>query len=69
MTSCSDVLVRIRKHCDSYVRDLQTFNRQPRVTAQDRGVRECVDWLAGIATIARLFEEVARPGEGSGWTG
>jgi hypothetical protein len=66
MTSCSDVLARIREHRDSHLRDLQTFIRDSSAAAQDRSVRECADWLVGIATIAHLIEEAARAADGSG---
>jgi hypothetical protein len=66
MTSCSDVLARIREHRDSHLRDLQTFIRESSTAAQDRSVREYADWLVGIVTIARLIEEAARAGDGSG---
>jgi hypothetical protein len=66
MTSYSNVLARIREHRDSHLRDLQTFIRESSAAAQDRSVRECAGWLVGIATIACLFEEVARTGDASG---
>jgi acetylornithine deacetylase/succinyl-diaminopimelate desuccinylase-like protein len=48
------VLAHLRANAQRHVKDLRTFVRMPSITSQNRGMRECVAWLAEFMSRAGI---------------